>query len=491
MRNRILPRVASLVVVGLAAMGWGAAGGAEGAKAKRPPNILFILADDLGWGDLGCYGHPHIRTPNLDRLAAGGTLFTHFYVNASVCSPTRTAFMTGHYPARHSVHGHFASHEQNAARDMPDWLDPAVPTTPALLKRAGYATGHFGKWHLGSGQGAPPPDAYGFDDHRTVNSNGPGWDEPDSSFRAQSSAAIVDEAIRFVRAHRDQPFYLNVWSLVPHATLNPTAEQMAPYERFSPKGVPHDGALKIFYASVTDLDTQIGRLLDELDALGLADETLVLFSSDNGPEDIHITNASHSGVGSAGPFRGRKRSLYEGGIRVPGIVRWPGHVPAGRVDDSSVLAAVDLLPTACALAGVALPDGSAPDGEDLGDILRGTSRDRGRPLFWEWRFNIAGDTLNKSPMLAVRDGRWKLLFNPDRSRVELFDIPADPSQLANLADRESALVDRLAALALDWQRTLPPGHIDATAGRADYPWPTEAARPKAGRRAEAQPSGDR
>jgi len=288
--------------------------------------------------------------------------------------------MTGHFPARHRVHGHFASHAVNARRDMPDWLDPKVATVTRLLQQAGYATAHFGKWHLGSGQGAPTPSAYGIDVSRTVNSNGPGWPDANSiDFRARSSRLIVDETIRFIEQHKDGPFYVNVWSLVPHATLNPTKEQMAPYRRYGPQRVPYVGASPIYYASVTDLDTQVGRLLKRLDELGLARNTLVLFSSDNGPEDIHIRNANHSGVGSPGPFRGRKRSLYEGGVRLPFLVRWPGHVPAGRVDDADVVTGVDFLPTICRLAGVKLPPGLKLDGEDRSDVLLGASKPRTKP----------------------------------------------------------------------------------------------------------------
>ncbi|MEK7406912.1 MAG: sulfatase-like hydrolase/transferase [Acidobacteriota bacterium] len=438
------------------------------AQPRRPPNFIFILADDLGWGDLGCYGHPFIKTPNLDRLARQGAQFTQFYVNGSVCSPTRSAFMTGRFPARDRVHGHFAEAALNEKRGMPNWLDPAVTTLPRLLKKAGYATAHFGKWHLGSGAGAPPPDAYGIDDHRTVNANGPGWDEKDPYFRAKSTGLIVDEAIRFIEKHRERPFYMNVWSLLPHATLHPTDEDLKPYARFAPGGVPYKSAAQIFYASVTALDRELGRLLARLDESGLARDTVVLFSSDNGPEEILIRNAGHSGVGSPGPFRGRKRSLYEGGVRTPFLVRWPERIPAGRLDDTSVVTGVDFLPTLTKLAGVEAP---GLDGEDVSDILLEKSRPRTKPIHWEWRFNIAGHTLNRSPILSIRDGDWKLLFNPDRSRVELYNIPRDPSELNNLAERHPEVVERLAQRALAWQKTLPAGPLDPGAGRADYPWP--------------------
>lgn len=439
-------------------------------QARRPPNFLFILADDLGWGDLGCYGHRQIRTPNLDRLAGQGSLFTQFYVNSPVCSPSRTSFMTGRYPARHRIHGHLATAELNEKRGMPNWLDPSVPTLPRLLKGAGYATGHFGKWHLGSGPGAPAYEAYGIGDHRTAVSNGPGW-PAQPGFWAKSTGLIVDEAIRFVEQNRSRPFYLNVWTLLPHAILNPTEEQMEPYGRFGPgNDTPHKGALQVYYASVTNLDQEVGRLLNRLDELGLARDTVVLFSSDNGPEDIHITNASHSGVGTPGPFRGRKRSLYEGGVRVPFLARWPGRVKAGRVDDRSVLTAVDLLPTLAGMAELKAP-GRELDGEDVSDMLMNGARPRTKPILWEWRFHIFGDTLNRSPMLSIRDGRWKLLMNPDGSRTELYDIPADPSELNNLAPRHPEVVGRLSTGLLAWHKTLPPGPVDPTAGKNDYPWP--------------------
>jgi len=443
------------------------------APAADKPNFIFILADDLGWGDLGCYGHPHIKTPNLDKLARDGTQFTHFYVNGSVCSPSRCAFFTGQYPARHKIHGHYATPQQNDARGMSQFLDPKVPNAASLLKQAGYATAHVGKWHLGSNSGGPQPDAYGFDFVGTSERDGANGPANDPFFRAKSTTIFVDETIKFIRANKDKPFYVQLWTLVPHATLNPTEEQMKPYAQFGAGGrdFPHKSAAQIFYSSVTDLDTQLGRLFDELDKLGLAEKTLIFFSSDNGPEDIHIRNAGHSGIGSAGPFRGRKRSLYEGGIRVPGIVRWTGKVPAGRIENDAVFAGVDWLPTICKLAGVSLPATHKPDGEDMSDVLLGKSRPRVNPLMWEWRFNIAGEPFHKSPQLAIREGSWKLLMNPDRSRVELYDLPRDPTQLNNVAEHHPELVERLATQVLAWQKELPPGPVEPSAGKSDYPWP--------------------
>ncbi|MGA0133443.1 MAG: sulfatase-like hydrolase/transferase, partial [Opitutales bacterium] len=293
----------------------------------RQPNVIFILTDDQGWGDAKFAGHPYVKTPNLDRLAKEGTWLRQFYVAATVCSPSRAAFMTSHYPARHLIHGHFADHAQNAARSMPDWLDPEVTTLPDLLKQAGYATAHFGKWHLGSGEGAPAPDALGVDVSKTVNSNGPslGDEGKDPYFRAKSTALMVDETIGFAKANKDRPFYVNLWTLVPHARLNPTPEQLAVYADLRPKADdPAFGEwtrkyyanakdlrsqMQVFCASLTDLDTQIGRLLDALDELGLTNDTLIFFSSDNGPEDYRIGNASNAGVGST--VRARRAARRE------------------------------------------------------------------------------------------------------------------------------------------------------------------------------------
>ncbi len=443
------------------------------AAQNTRPNIIFILADDLGWGDLGCYGHAQTQTPNLDRMAHEGTLFTNFYVNGSVCSPSRCAFFTGQYPARHRIHGHYATVELNESRGMSQFLEPKTPNLASLLKQVGYATAHVGKWHLGSNSGGPTPDHYGFDFVGSTERGGADGPADDLYYRAKSSELFVNETIKFIEQNRAQPFFVQLWTLVPHATLNPTPEQLAAYKNLHPGGpnFPHNSAAEIFSSSVTDLDKHIGRLLQRLTELGVADNTLILFSSDNGPEDIHIKNAGHSGVGSAGPFRGRKRSLYEGGVRVPFLVRWSAAVPAGRIDNSSVVAACDFLPTICKLAGATIPQNHSLDGEDIGDILRGTSRPRHAPLMWNWRFRIAGEVYHHSPMLAIRDGDYKLLLNPDRSRIELYDLPRDPTQLSNIAEKHTELVERLSKQVVAWSQTLPAGPTDPGAGTANYPWP--------------------
>jgi N-acetylgalactosamine-6-sulfatase len=469
-----------------------------GAAAERA-NIIFILTDDQGWGDARFAGHPYVKTPNLDRLASQGTWFKQFYVAATVCSPSRCAFMTSHFPARHQIHGHFAEHALNAARSMPNWLDPEVVTVTKLLRDAGYATGHFGKWHLGGGDGAPTPDAYGITDVRAMVCRNPAWTEPAATFWAKSSTAIVDEAIRFIRANKDRPFYANVWTLLPHAPLNPTPEQLQVYESLVPRaddpafgpwmqkylGAAKDlkSQMQVFCASLTDLDTQIGRLMQTLDELKLADRTIVFFSSDNGAEDYRIGNAANAGVGSTGPLRARKRSMYEGGIRTFGLVRWPGRVAAGRIDETSVLAAVDWLPTVCKLTGINVPENVRPDGEDVSDIWLGQPRARRQPLYWEWLFRVWGEEYHP-PMLAIREGAWKLFVNHDGSRPELYDIPKDLAEAHNVAAGHPEVVKLLTAKALAWQKSLPPNKAREDAAASGQP--VDAPRAKAA--AKKQPA---
>ncbi len=451
---------------------------ADSAADERKTNVIFLLTDDQGWGDAAAWGHPYYKTPNLDRLTREGRRFGQFYVANPVCSPSRAAFMTGRYPARFRIHGHFATHELNEARAMPDWLDPQVTTLTRQLQAAGYVTGHFGKWHLGSGEGAPEPGAYGIDKYVTIVSNGPQLRDKNAPrepyWWGKSTGIIMDHAIAFLRENKDKPFYLNIWTLVPHAKLDPTPEQLAVYKDLDPRADhPAFGKwtqdyykaakdlrsqMQVFAASITDLDTQVGRLLDTLEELGLDENTVLFFSSDNGPEDYHISNAANAGVGFPGPHRGRKRSIYEGGVRQPLVVRWPGKIKAGVFDETSVIGAVDFLPTVCAITGVEPPADVKLDGEDVSDILlSGQARPRKGPLFWEWRSRVAGNPDFTPPPIVVRDGKWKLLTNRDRSRVELYDIPSDPAETKNLAAANPEVVERLARLALDWKATLPPG----------------------------------
>ena len=471
MRTLLLHCAWVLGVAGIALRGGPSVADEPPPTARSALNVVFLLADDLGWGDLSCYGNRRFRTPHLDRLAAEGTLFTHYYQAGSVCSPSRAALMTGKYPAELRIHGHLATPQQNAQRDMPNHLDPAVPTLARLLRQAGYKTIHIGKWHLGRPNDAPQGlSLYGFDVARWIDCQ-----EGDRNLwgiqeRPQASRELIDAAIAEIEAHRSGPFYCQVWFNDPHAPLAPSPEQMATFRRQTPEGFT--SPFMVYAATVVEMDRQIGRLMQKLKELGLEDRTIIVFSSDNGPEDIDIGNAAWSAYGSAGPLRGRKRSLYEGGIRVPLIVRGPT-VPAGRVDDRSVICGVDFLPTVCELAGWEIPAEVREGirGQSMAAAWRGEETPRSQPLFWEWRFRIFNHPWNRSPLLAVREGDWKLLLNPDQSRVELYDIRQDPGEQNNLADRHPEITARLAEKAITWQKTLPPGMVEESAGKNDYPWP--------------------
>ncbi len=441
------------------------------------PNIIFIFVDDLGWGDLECYGNLNCKTPCLNKMAEEGILLEQFYVNAPLCSPSRAAAMTGQFPGRLGIH-YWMSGNHNAKYGMPEYLDTEVPTVPRLMQQAGYRTAHFGKWHIGDDEKAPVL-SYGYDEVDYIW-QGVGPNPGIAANDPRGTEMLVDRTIEFMKeTHKEgKPFYVNLWPRDVHAALDPTDEALERYKHLMSQK-QFKTAMQIYYAAVTEMDLQIGRLLDWIDSQpGLAKNTLIIFSSDNGPEDIYISHAGHHGVGLPGPFRGRKRSLYEGGTRMPFIARWKEHLPENRVDSRSVVCAADLLPTFAALADQQLPEGFEPDGEDVSEsLVSGSTHTRQKPLFWEWRFDGVGRQIDRSPMLAVRDGDWKLLFNPDNSRVELYNIPKQPMELHSAADKHPEIVDRLRRMALDWQKELPRGPATDRPGSDEYPgYPENAGR---------------
>ncbi len=449
-------------------------------SVSQKPNVIFLLTDDQGWGDSGIYGHPYVKTPNIDRLAKGGTRFTQFYVNATVCAPSRVAFMTGRYPARNNVHHIYLNPEFNREHGMPVYLDPDVLTVADVMKQAGYLTAHIGKWHLcGRENTSPTPDQYGFDYHSVTHDGGQSkiFRERFNSSKhpvTDSSHWIMDDGIELIEKNKDggKPFYLNLWTLVPHGPLLPTDEELAVYEKLKANPEDFDGwmreygekardftsQMKIFCAALTSLDQAIGKMLDYLDKSGLAGNTLIVFTSDNGPEDYQTGDSSNAGVGYPGVSRGRKRSLYEGGMKVPCIVRWPGKVPADKLSDT-VWTGVDLLPTLAAVTKTNLPDSYKPDGEDVSDIWFGSGRKRRKDIFWEWKFEVVGNEEYHPPQLAVRSGQWKLYCDPDGSNVELYNIADDPSEIGNVAEKYPLVTDMLAKRLLDWKKTIPEKYV--------------------------------
>ena len=427
--------------------------------AKDRPNIVFIFADDWGWGDLGCHGHPYLKTPNIDRLANEGTDFHRFTVASGVCSPSRAAVMTGHFPARYCVDGHFAWVPSNQRRNMPDWLDTKAPLLPRFLQQAGYATAHYGKWHLANDMipDSPFPSEYGYDDYGSYNCAGPQMFVHDD----------VKSAIPFMeKSHAaGKPFFINLWIHEPHTPfhVDPKLQKLFP---------DLEEADNIYAATLYHADLRIGQLLDALDRMKITENTLVIFSSDNGPargapgSPITLMYDSATGpgygIGGAKGITGGRRAfkggLLEGGIGVPFIARWPGKIPAGKVDKKSIFSAVDLLPTFCELAGAKLPASYKSDGMSQVQTLmkKGESR-RSKPLFW--RISAPWPAHESKPdhwvSYVVVDQQWKLCLSRDFSYFELFDLEADPLEKKNLAEKETKVATNLKKKLDNWLASLP------------------------------------
>lgn len=471
-KKRPFLTVVFTIIIIIVSVGYAKAQNTSNEEAK--PNIIFLMADDWGWGDLGYYGNRRIQTPNIDQLAEEGIRFTQFYQGAAVCSPSRASIMTGLFTKRHGIRYHMNTVEGSKRRDMPTYLDPKLPMLPKILNKAGYATAHYGKWHLTATDDidAPRPEAYGFDDHRLTVGHGSaihleglsrseyhpedyeGWHNWDDAFpwsphweawRAEASKRIVDESIQFIKKHKDQPFYIQAWFYDTHGRLTPTRSQMEPF-----KDLPEP--YRIYYAAVLDTDRQIGRLMEVLDNLNLSDNTIVIFTSDNGPENLELYEVTRHGVGDPGPFRGRKRSGYEGGIRLPLIVRWPNGSPSGQVDSQTVISAVDMLPTLARLAGAEVPEWPEIDGLNMAKAIQGHPMERKRPIYWHLGENVVsvGPEIDKSPKLIIRDGPWKLLMHPDGSGIELYNIEANSLEVDNLADTHPKVVKRLSGRLQKW-----------------------------------------
>ena len=434
--------------------------------SAEPPNVVVFFIDDMGYADPSCFGNPTVQTPSIDRLAAEGIKLTNFYVNSPICSASRVALTTGRYQQRYRIHSYFASRQRNRARKMPDWLDPSAPTLAKVLKAKGYHTAHFGKWHMGGGRDvgdAPLPQAYGFDES-LVSFEGLGdrilWNKKDRSWqhdrgqrsfveKHKTTQTYVDRAIDFVQRHKNERFYVRVFPNDVHDAHVPSAEQLA---KWSDKSKNEFDAK--FFAVLEEMDRQIGRVLDALDRLKLTEKTIVIFTSDNGPTDWPLYYKQ--GVdppGFTGPLFGRKWSLYEGGIRMPFIARWTGTIPAGETNDTSVVAAMDLLPSIAALTESTLPKDVEFDGEDMSAALLGQSTRRAHPICWEYGVHGSikpGKPEHVSPHLAIRDGNWKLLCDPDGAQTKLFDLGADIGEMQNVASMNRDRVDRMKSKLLHW-----------------------------------------
>ncbi|PIB30418.1 hypothetical protein BFP77_04600 [Maribacter sp. 4U21] len=440
-----------------------------GKEQETKPNIIFIFADDWGYGDLGCYGNTQVATPNIDKLAMQGTKYTQFHVTSGVCSPSRTSVITGHFPVAHKVHGHFAGNEKNQSRGMPNnWLNENLKVyLPRIMQKAGYATAHFGKWHLGGGGepngdlSAPEPKEYGYDETRVWNGNGPSWKgdvhwpttrymDSDTLWVQSSSRIVVDETINFLkRKSKEDPIFINLWLKDPHTPLWPNEEQRKPY-----KGLEPDK--ETYFSVLTDADYHIGRLMDALETMGLEENSLVIFTSDNGPAGYGPAKIA----GSTAGLKGEKATLFQGGVNVPFIVRWPGHVDKGKTDTTSVISAVDLLPTFVDLAKTQLPKDYRPDGESFASIFKNESFQRRKPLYWDWRFSSNTEHNPHNWVSgAIRLGDWKLLVSSNNERMELYNLIDDRFERNDLSKTNISKTCELLAMLSTWQNN----HVETEA----------------------------
>ncbi len=419
-----------------------------GQARQAPPNIVYIMADDLGYADVGCYGRPDIKTPNIDRIAARGIRFLQGYANSAVCSATRTALITGRYQYRLRV-----GLDEPLAINSGAGLPPEHPTLPSLLRKAGYGTTLIGKWHLGWLPTFGPLQSgydhfYGFrggglDYYRHTPGPGPNEDLWDDDMPVHQAGYLtellgsraVDVINRYAKAR--QPFLVSLHFNAPHWPWEAPGDE-AESERLRAEnrglGAYDAGTQKTYQKMVEAMDAQIGRVVKALEDNRLTDNTVVIFTSDNGGERFAMT----------WPFTGRKMELLEGGLRIPSIISWPARIPQGKTSDQ-VSITMDWLPTLLAAAGTAPDPALPPDGINLLPHLTGTTPPVSRTLYWRYKANA---------QRAMRDGDFKFLKILDNTF--LFNVVEDPMERANLKERRKDLYDQLVAKWLDWNATMLP-----------------------------------
>ncbi len=465
--------------------------GVAQAQDRAKPNVIFILADDLGWTDLACYGSGYYETPNIDKLAAQGMRFTNGYSCAPNCAPTRAALMTGQYQPRTGVY-------TVGGIDRFDWesrplrpidnvqnLPKEKVTIADSMKRAGYATAMFGKWHLGS-SAEYHPSKRGFDEALVTSGKhfnfelDPPVEYPKGQYLADF---LTDRAVEFITKNKDKPFFLYLPHFGVHAPHQAKPELIAKFKDKPSAGGHHDPT---YAAMIYSVDESVGRIMATLEELGLSKDTLIVFSSDNGGVGGYISSgvSNNKGITDNAPLRGGKGMLYEGGVRVPYIFRWPGKIAAGSVCDDPILS-VDMHPTLIALAGGKPPENQPLDGVDLNKAL--TSNDRKaleRDIFWHFPGYLgAGENQWRTlPGGAIRHGDFKLIEFFEDGRLELYNLKDDPSQKNNLTKDLPGLTNSLHARLVEWR----------AATSAKMPTPntlTQAERDKALKKKKAKNSG--
>jgi len=451
-RNTIFPLAAIAVSTGIA--------GLQAQSKVSRPNIIFILTDDMGYGDVGCYGGKFVPTPAINRMAEEGLRFMQYYSASPISSPSRAGLLTGLHPAKWNITSYLQTKAGNRDAEMVDFLDPDAQTLPKALQAAGYKTAHFGKWHLGGGRDvddAPAITRYGYDEYAsTWESPDPDplltdsdwiWSAKDSIKRWERTGYFVDKTLDFLKRNAGKPCFINLWPDDMHTPWvgNPEEQQLFPEGENSEKN---------FRTVLIEYDRQIGRLIDGLKQLGIAKNTIVIFTSDNGPAPSFRGSRS-------GNYRGCKASLYEGGMRMPFIV-WSagGLIPKGKTDNTSVVSALDMFESLCRIAGAALPRNFSSDGTDMSKALLGEPQKRTKAIYWEYRrngtnaFPKPADS-DVSPNIAIREGNFKLLVNADGSDAVLYNLYDDPRETTPLNHLLPEKTKELSDKALAWRLSLP------------------------------------
>jgi len=416
---------------------------AVAAPNPAPPNIVVILADDLGWADLGCYGNAFNETPNLDRLAQQGMRFTQFYAGP-VCSPTRANLQSGQDQARFGITQHIPGHRRPYAklRDpvVPLQLPLEVKTFAECLQEVGYTTGYFGKWHLGGEGFGPAAQGWQTVVEAQGNTLPPSLAKPDKSPR--TAAFLTEQALDFIHTHQDRPFLLQISHYAVHIPLSTTPERLAKYQAKAP--MPGYPSRPEYAGLLEELDQSVGAIADAIDQLGLAERTLIVFISDNGGLE---TEQSGTVVTSNKPLRQEKGSLYEGGIRVPAIARWIGQVPASS-ECTTPCITYDLYPTLIELTAASRPPDQPQDGLSLATLLRQPTAPLARDaLHWHLPHYH-----HSTPASAIRQGDWKLIEFFEDDRAELYHLASDLSEANDLSAQESQRTASMRTALADWRR---------------------------------------
>lgn len=406
------------------------------APRRRPPNIVFILADDLGWTDLGCFGSTFYQTPNIDKLASQGMRFTNAYAACPVCSPTRASILTGKYPARLHltdwIPGRTPPGMKMRVPDWPPYLPLEEVTIAEALQPAGYVSASIGKWHLGGEAYYPGKQGFALNFGGCELGSTPRYFYPykipnirDGKTGEYLTDRLTDEAVAFIDRSKSRPFFLYLAHYAVHTPIESKPEIAARYRARIRAGQSHSHAE--YAAMIESVDESVGRVMRRLQELGLADDTIVFFDSDNGG----VVGRRH--ITSNEPLREEKATLYEGGIRVPLIVRWPGTVRPGSVSDTPVIS-VDFFPTLLEMAGIAAPPPHGVDGVSLVSLLAQRGGLQPRSIYWHYpHYNFHQPLVPTRPGGAVREGDFKLIEFYEDDATELYNLREDIGERRNLA----------------------------------------------------------